>query len=119
MLNYERWEVFQDLVELRDIAARLATKYPRRGLGTELTQLVRSSSSAVLNLGEGAKHTKKGHKLERYGATLASIGECNANLVILASQLPRDPLIARGQFLCSKTSRMMTNLIRTVERDWE
>jgi hypothetical protein len=118
MFFYESWPVFKNLVELRTIAHQLSEKYHGRGLSSDLNQLARNTSSGVLNVGEGAKATKKGTKLERYGTALASIGEANANLIVLSIPIQDEPLIARGRDLCSNISRDLTNIMRSVERDW-
>lgn len=118
MFAYENWPVFRDLVELRMIALQLSRKYRGRGLGKELGQLEGSTSSAVLNLGEGAKKPKKGHKLEHYGSVLGSLGESNAALIILSTALPREQLLVRARLLCNRAAPAVTNLMKKVERDW-
>jgi four helix bundle protein len=119
MFFYERWEVFKKLVALREVVKKLRDKYQRSGLSVDLNQLLRAISSAIHNFGEGAKHQNKGHKLERYRTTLGEIGECNASMVVLSLDLPNEELIPEGKILCNDIAAMMTNLIKSVEKNWE
>ena len=118
MFFYEKWEVFKALVELREIIRELADKYRGMGLANDFSQAERAASSGILNLGEGAKSRKKGHKIERYESTLGSVGEINACFVWFAKVLPNEPLVLRGLRLCDAIAGMMTNLIKSVEKNW-
>ena len=84
-----------------------------------MNELAGALSSALHNLGEGAKRQTKGHKLERYRTTLGEIGECNVSFVVLALDLPHEPLIREGKEVCNEVAAMMTNLIKSVEVNWE
>ncbi|MGH7555835.1 MAG: four helix bundle protein [Longimicrobiales bacterium] len=115
MYHYESWDVYQALLELREIAAKLSRKrFP--GYAPDLLQLNRAASSAVANLAEGAREQQPGHKLERYRTTLSSVSECNGVLTVLSRAFPHEELVAEGRSLCERASAMMTNLIRSVER---
>jgi four helix bundle protein len=111
---YEKWDVYNALLELRRVAA-YASRKRIPGYDSDQKQFTRAASSGVLNLAEGAREQQIGRKLERYRTTLSSTSECNAALTILSAALPNDPMIARGRDLCTRISSMMTNLIRNVE----
>jgi len=114
---YERWDVFKALVRLRDVARELS-KYRTPRTASDLEQLRRASSSAILNLSEEARERQFGKKLERYNTSRGSVSECNGALIILAGDLPRGAhaLIEEGRDVADRSSAMLTNLIRNTER---
>ncbi|MGH7500462.1 MAG: four helix bundle protein [Longimicrobiales bacterium] len=116
MYYYENWDVYRAALELRDVAAKLSRK-SLRGYAPDLAQLNRAASSVVVNLAEGAREQSHGRKLDRYRVTLSSTSECNGVLSGLARAFRAEPLIPQGKHLCERIAPMMTNLIRSVERN--
>ena len=120
MFFYEKWDVFKAAVRLREIS-HLLGDYQVRGTAGDLQQLRDNTGSVVLNISEGAKEPKKGKKLDRYGTALGSTGEANANLIVLQRLYPKEaqPLIAEGLELTNRIAPMVTNLLKSVERNWD
>ena len=78
-----------------------------RGLGSLRDQLVRATSSVVLNIAEGSSHLSKGSRLQHYRIARASAAESCAVLDLL--DLPEVP--ARQHEL-RRVGAMLTRLIR-------
>ena len=114
MFPYENWSVYKKALELREIAQKLS-KTKTRGLGSDLSQLRRSSSSIVLNIAEGAGHTQPGKKLESYRTALASAYESGGTCKILEQHVYERELAARGRVVSDEIAAQMIGLIKSVE----
>ena len=117
MFFYEKWDVYNAAVRLREIAQELTERYPR-GASADLDQFRRASSSVLYNLCEGARELHFGKKIERYATSCSSASECNGCLRVLRRVLPASSisLIDEGQDLANRIAAMMTNLIRNTQR---
>jgi four helix bundle protein len=115
---YEKWDVFKVAVRLREISRELS-RFQTPGTASDLDHLRRAASSGVFNIAEGAKERHPGKKLDRYGTAQASASECNAVLLVLEADMPAEAqaLIAEGRELADRESAMLTNLIRSTERN--
>ena len=119
MFFYEKWDVFQAALRLRRIAG-LLSQYRVPGAAEDLNQLRRNTSSIVLNISEGAKEPHLGKKLDRYGSAHGSAGEANSSFLILRPMFPESSasLFEEGREVADRVSAMMTNLIRSVSKNW-
>ena len=117
MFYYEKWDVYNAAVRLREIAQELSDLHPR-GAAADLDQLRRASSSVLLNLCEGALERHLAKRIERYSISRSSASECNGCLKILANVVAasHQHLIEEGRDLANRIVAMMTNLIRNTER---
>ena len=120
MFFYEKWDVFKLALRLRDIVRELsAMGIP--GIASDMDNLKRAASSVLHNIGEGAKDTYPGKKIDRYSTAQASASECNVGFIVLAPSFPDDAqrLLEEGRAAADRISAMMTNLIKSVRKNWK
>ena len=106
-MGFERLDVYQAAVQLVELVAQLPKP---RGQGDVHDQLVRASTSVVLNVAEGLGRTGKDrHRFMRYARGSAT--ECAAALrILLAFGAVDRKTHARGHELCGRLYAMTTRM---------
>jgi four helix bundle protein len=99
-----------------DLAARAAALVPR-GHAALRDQIERAASSAALNLAEGYGRWLPREKMHFYAIARGSALETAAAIDIVAARGLADPVTCEhARDLASRVARMLTGLIRSVER---
>jgi len=109
---HNRLEVFQVSLEMASQAKQVADRIPR-GHRSLADQLLRSSGSTVLLVGEGANRYTAGAKRQRYSEARGECGEVAAaaellSVLELAPQSECDALIG----LAGRVAAMLTRLLK-------
>ena len=111
---HNRLEVFRVSLEMAVQAKVVADEIPR-GHRSLADQLLRASSSVVLNIGEGANRTTAGAKRQRYSEARGEAGEVAANAQLLATlALVPSPRCDQLIDLAGRVAAMLTRLIASV-----
>jgi four helix bundle protein len=109
---HTRLEVFQLSLEMASQAKLVADRIPR-GHRTLADQLLRSSGSTVLLIGEGANRYTAGAKRQRYSEARGECGEVAAAAELLSVL----ELVPRKEFevllsLAGRVASMLTRLLK-------
>ncbi len=109
---HNRLEVFQVSLEMASQAKRVADRVPR-GHRSLADQLLRSSGSTVLLIGEGANRYTAGAKRQRYSEARGECGEvaAAAKLLSVLELVPQEECEALLG-LAGRVAAMLTRLIR-------
>jgi four helix bundle protein len=109
---HNRLEVFQISLEMATQAKRVANRVPR-GHRTLADQLLRSSGSTVLLIGEGANRYTTGAKRQRYSEARGECGEvaATAELLSVLELVPRKECEALLT-MAGRVAAMLTRLIK-------
>lgn len=115
--DYERLKVFDVAVEVYASCSGMVRRLPwqHRHLAR---QLLRASSSIVLNLAEGCSEFSRPEKRRFFRMSLRSAGECGATIALLTRVGAVDANAAsRTRADLLKVMAMVTGLIKRTERD--
>jgi four helix bundle protein len=82
---HTKLQVFHVAIELAVVTKRLADQIPR-GHRSLADQILRASSSVVLNIGEGANRITSGTKRQRYAEARGECGEVAATVTRLVQR---------------------------------
>ena len=111
---HDRLQVFQLSLEMATQAKGVADLIPR-GHRNLADQLLRASTSVVLNIAEGANRTTPGAKRQRYSEARGEAGEVAANTTLLSilDLVPTNQCQAVTH-LAGRIAAMLTRLIASV-----
>lgn len=109
---HTRLEVFHVALEMAVKVKAMADDIPR-GHRSLADQILRASSSIVLNIGEGANRISTGAKRQRYAEARGECGEVAAAVTLLAAiGLARDMECDDILRLAHRVGAMLTKLVR-------
>ncbi len=109
---HTKLQVFHVAIDLAVVVKRLADGIPR-GHRSLADQILRASSSVVLNIGEGANRITAGTKRQRYAEARGECGEVAATLALLEALELVDTQACQGALdLASRIGAMLTRLVQ-------
>lgn len=109
---HTRLEVFHVALEMAAVAKRVADGIPR-GHRSLADQILRASSSVVLNIGEGANRITSASKRQRYSEARGECGEVAAAVALQkVLELAEDADSAEILELASRVGAMLTQLVK-------
>ena len=111
--DIEKWPVFRDALELGEIAERVAARIEAKRPDIA-DHLRRSSSSVLLNLGEGGREYSAREKAKAYRVGQRESGECSAAFALLERIGLGDDDTHRGHTLANSIADQITGLCRAV-----